>query len=480
MKISSPISTTSHHPSCRTGPLAAMSLAAAACCAIFSTLADADPLNPLDFPSLGTLTLPAGTYTLNTAGTPTLIGPGTNIVGAVSPTDIAVFAFDSLTVPSGVTITVSGGTGSRPVALLTRGNLVFEGSLFANGAQGGAAGLYNGIGGIGGPGGSIGGGGGSPGDSGTFIGGDGSNGGGAGGGIGGNQNRNEGGGGSFGGGGFNYVPYIGWGQITGVQPNFHLSGGSGGGGCAGTGDSWPGQFRGGGGGGGGGGGAVEFGSLGALNLSGGLINANGGAGGTSVNIFIGGGGSGGAILLHGSTITLGAFIQANGGNGFGGGGGGRIAVQAAANPGTPFDVTGGNYQGEPGVISFAQVELSTTNLDCGSVPVGSSITVNMIVQNTGDAGSFINGQFPAAAAPFTRSATGIFSSLKQNAFTACPYTFTPAAIGPFSQTLSFLSNAGPVTVTISGNGECPADFNNDGSIDFFDYLDFVDAFSLGC
>ncbi len=25
-----------------------------------------------------------------------------------------------------------------------------------------------------------------------------------------------------------------------------------------------------------------------------------------------------------------------------------------------------------------------------------------------------------------------------------------------------------------------ADFNIDGSIDFFDYLDFVDAFSIGC
>jgi hypothetical protein len=25
-----------------------------------------------------------------------------------------------------------------------------------------------------------------------------------------------------------------------------------------------------------------------------------------------------------------------------------------------------------------------------------------------------------------------------------------------------------------------ADFNNDGAIDFFDYLDFVDAFSVGC
>jgi hypothetical protein len=27
---------------------------------------------------------------------------------------------------------------------------------------------------------------------------------------------------------------------------------------------------------------------------------------------------------------------------------------------------------------------------------------------------------------------------------------------------------------------CPADFNHDGVVDFFDYLDFVDGFSIGC
>ncbi len=27
---------------------------------------------------------------------------------------------------------------------------------------------------------------------------------------------------------------------------------------------------------------------------------------------------------------------------------------------------------------------------------------------------------------------------------------------------------------------CEADFNHDGAIDFFDYLDFVDAYSIGC
>jgi hypothetical protein len=30
------------------------------------------------------------------------------------------------------------------------------------------------------------------------------------------------------------------------------------------------------------------------------------------------------------------------------------------------------------------------------------------------------------------------------------------------------------------SSRCPADFNNDGAVDFFDYLDFVDAFSVGC
>jgi hypothetical protein len=27
---------------------------------------------------------------------------------------------------------------------------------------------------------------------------------------------------------------------------------------------------------------------------------------------------------------------------------------------------------------------------------------------------------------------------------------------------------------------CPADFNGDGFVDFFDYLDFVAAFEIGC
>lgn len=35
-------------------------------------------------------------------------------------------------------------------------------------------------------------------------------------------------------------------------------------------------------------------------------------------------------------------------------------------------------------------------------------------------------------------------------------------------------------VTFSSQAPCTADFNNDGVVDFFDYLDFVAAFSTGC
>lgn len=39
------------------------------------------PLNPLDFPSLGTVTLASGAYTIDTTGTaPKLVGPGTNLL----------------------------------------------------------------------------------------------------------------------------------------------------------------------------------------------------------------------------------------------------------------------------------------------------------------------------------------------------------------------------------------------------------------
>jgi hypothetical protein len=76
----------------------------------------------------------------------------------------------------------------------------------------------------------------------------------------------------------------------------------------------------------------------------------------------------------------------------------------------------------------------------------------MIIKNTGAAGSFINGSFPAASGPFARVGNPVFGGLKQDALTTCEYSFNPPELGPFSQTLTFLSNAGAIAVTIRGVG----------------------------
>jgi hypothetical protein len=426
-------------------------------CALLSAAASvrADPLNPLDFPSLGTQTIAAGSYNIDTGATPPTFGA---FVGTVSPSGVAVFRFDDLTVNSGASITVIGGLVKRPIALLASGNLTYGGSILArgttasNGSSGGAIGGPPGAGsgGMGGAGGAV---------STLGVGG-------FGGGLGGGAGAifgNFGSGGGFGGaGGFASGSA---GGVNGVQPNFQLGGGSGGGGGIG--------LALGGGGGGGGGGAVELGALGLLSIAGtASINVDGGNGGSSPDVRqVGGGGSGGAILLHGRSVTFGttgnAISAAGGNSGAAGngssGGGGRVAIQTSVINGASGISVAGGTSGTPGfagVITVVQPTLTPTNLDFGSIPVGSSITLGMIVQNTGAAGSFINGQFPAAAAPFARVGAGTFSDLKQNAYTACPYTFTPAAPGPFSQTLNFLSNGGNTQVTISGVGVSTAPAND--------------------
>ncbi len=462
MRISSTVSDLGRQSTRNSQRLSALLLATVASCAIHSST-NADPLWPLGFPSLGTSTLPAGTYAIDTSATPpTFTGQGTNLAGSVSASGVAVFRFDDLTVKSAAVINAFGG---RPVALLASGNLVFSGTLNANG--GSPANVVS-PGGVGGPGGFSGGVG-PRGPGGNLDRSSGTRGEGTGGGWGGfdqsflcSSNSGSGGGGGFGSpGGQGSGGFSGGsgGPASGVQPNLQLAGGSGGGGgsniyISGIEFSY-------GGGGGGGGGAIELGTLGTLSLAGSTINARGGAGLTGVTFdppdvgfgHGGGGGSGGAVLLHASTLLLGGSINAIGGTGggsvpcigFGGtGGGGRIAMQATNNPGTAGIAAGG------GTIAFAQIALPTaTNLNFGSVALGTTATANMNIQYNGPAGSVSIGQFPDAFGPFTRIGTGTFS-VAAGATTTCPYTFSPTAIGPFSQNLTVLTNAGPVNVTISG------------------------------
>lgn len=312
----------------------------------------AGPLNPLDFASLGAFPTASGSYIFDTSGTPTLIGPGGNVIetGVVS-NGIAVFDFDSISVTGSQQFL--GGNGALPLALLSRsdasiatGGLIdVSGTVSTSGPP--AA--------MGGPG-SVGIGDGLAGGSNT-----GSYGGGGGGGFGG-----PGGAGSAQG----TAPGGAGGTAYG-NPGVQLQGGSSGGNSGGV-DSHPYGL------GGGGGGAIELGAVGAITIAG-NIYANASPSSTLGNG--GGGGSGGAIFLHAQSVDLSGWLLAMGGEGGsafseggpggfqvgagGGGGGGRVTIlgqftMTGSNP--MIDVSGGDAGGAgaaagvDGVVAFSVPE----------------------------------------------------------------------------------------------------------------------------
>ncbi|MCB0158885.1 MAG: DUF11 domain-containing protein, partial [Caldilineaceae bacterium] len=236
--------------------------------------------------------------------------------------NVAVFVFDEIIVRDGGMII---GSGSRPLVLLSRSDIVVEngGSITVDAGGSGFLGsiLDNEDPGPGGyAGGDEQGDGNGPG-RGTWVGGNG--GGGAGfGGVGG-----EGGEGGANNGGITYSASV----------LLSLEGGSGG--AGGNGDGTP--------NGGGGGGALFLGAIGDVNInSGGLVSANGEEGDGSNTVPVarfnqgGGGGSGGAIVLQGDNIINDGTLRADGGDGGdgfylfggtreGGGGGGGGAIFAS-------------------------------------------------------------------------------------------------------------------------------------------------------
>ena len=269
----------------------------------------AGPLDPNAFTSLGPFPSLAGSYTINTSGTPTITLPsGGTITGVVYQDtpghSLAVFDFSSINIASGETITA---TGSLPLVLLSQSDATIGGIINGNAPGGFSA--------IGGPGG---GGAANPGPGAgniIFAGGSGGGFGGAGGASGVYNIGNP----AF---GPSTIPSLPGGHPYG-NPSASLQGGSAGGGGTGA------------------GGAIEIGAIGALRvLAGGLIEANGAS-----SPVANGGGSGGGIFLHGSSLSIasGALISAQGGNGGnteyngglgggsggggGGGGGGQVLLQ---------------------------------------------------------------------------------------------------------------------------------------------------------
>ncbi|MGA2246085.1 MAG: LamG domain-containing protein [Verrucomicrobiota bacterium] len=300
--------------------------------------ARANPLNSTNFTSLGALALTTGNYLIDTSGgNPVLLDSASNVLytgviynqGGIFDSNVAVFAFSSIVIGVGVTITPSG---DNPVALLSRGSIDLAGTINASGTNGGNQG--DGFGGAGGPGG---------GGGGVGSGGSGQGPGGGGGGFGGLGNGSWGDGGSFGGQG------AGWNPSLPAAPTYgdltaYLQGGSGGG-ASGA------NLFGTGAGGGGGGGAVELGAGVAITLestAGILVPGGLGGGGEAINT---GGGSGGGVFLHAATVTFNGAPLVNAS----GDGGGRIAflTQSGTVSGNlqGLEVTGSAF-GNPGVITF--------------------------------------------------------------------------------------------------------------------------------
>lgn len=283
-------------------PLTALALAL-----LFTTRADAIPLDPADFESFRSLRASTGSLTINTDGLVPRLRMGTEEFKGVLVSqgsdlpDIAVFTFDDISLTGSVTIS---GSGSRPLALLSKSGVVITPTITlsgGDGAIGGAAlaGAWGGAGPHQGPG-----------------------------------AHHTTGGGGFGGRGGGASLFAGgntYGDLT-----VALQGGSAGGSNSGL--------------GGAGAGAIEIGALGAVSV--GTIVANGGSGAVKPNgASSNGGGSGGAIRIHGTIVSAGS-LQARGGSSVdahaiagGGGGGGRILVAVdtftLGGPTLAGDVSGG-------------------------------------------------------------------------------------------------------------------------------------------
>jgi hypothetical protein len=290
--------------------------------------------NPADFPSLGPIPFGGGQFNTDTA-TAIFNGPGgTFTVQGVVADGVAVFTFDS------IPILGASVTGTRPLAVLSKGDLTASGlsglAAFDTQNAPGAPGGGGSAGGAGGPG------------------------------------------SGFGFGGFN--------------------GSAGSGGLTGGGSPINNPFNQNGGGGGG----VELGALGRLVL-GGTIDAYGGSGRGALGfgaIGGGGGGGGGGVILLGDSILFTGSVSAQGGGGgpsgagpgqgnragAGGGGGGGLVDLIAGPGGVDFQGTI-NVRGGNGGLALGGPSYFGGGGNGGSVFIDSQGPVNLAGQILLDGGT---------------------------------------------------------------------------------------------
>jgi len=301
-------------------------------------------LYPNDFPASSGFASVPGSYTVNT-DTLLMSGPMGFAASGVLNSGIAVFSFTDFFLGVGADIST---LGSRPAAILSRGDMTVAGNGIRALAGGGLGGEPRQMGA--GPGGGF------PGFN--FFGG-------------------AGGGGGFGGMGgrgqfeSSTFDFPGDGGPAYGDLNLALQGGSGGGGGK---DNTGFESAGGAGGGG-----LELAANGEILIAGAGVNADGLQGAPrNSNHTGGGGGSGGGLILHAPSIMNTTLIAARGGRGGdgvfqngGGGGGGRILIQTlpggfvdfgvtSVGGGTsPSDFFGTGSPGQPGVLTIQIPEPSS-------------------------------------------------------------------------------------------------------------------------
>jgi hypothetical protein len=385
-----------------------------------SGAAGAAPLNPGSFTSLGSFA-PAGAVSVDTSPDPPLMAGGAVFSGVIS-NGVAVFCFDDVDVSLGIVITVAG---TRPLAILSKGDFEFAGTLTANATLGTAgAGGYNGA---------------------TYP-----NGNGSGPGGGGGANFGGGGGGGFGGAGGagnvgnHYAPGgAAYGNLLTT-----LQGGSGGGRATyqTASQTIP--------DGGGGGGAVEFGASGSMTIAASAIIECRGAPGIS-NLYGTGGGAGGGVLLHAMSGTMAGALNvagADGGdtsvnyNGGGGGGGGRVHTRNLSVSGT---ITASGGVGGIGGIPVGTLNGSPgTSGSVTSSTVGPALSVSL---TTLGLGTTVQGT-PGSAYDYALSATYVSNATTVAAPSGVELSLDQSA---WSATLNFADTGswGPVTIyaRLTGN-----------------------------
>jgi hypothetical protein len=140
----------------------------------------------------------------------------------------------------------------------------------------------------------------------------------------------------------------------------------------------------------------------------------------------------------------------------------RFIVPAGQGAARSLSVTTGG-QSSAGNTAFSYSSPLITNVFPAALAANQSQTITVLGNSFGTSSTLIiNGN---TVPILNQTHTSITAS-------APPLPSGIASIQVFTQAQS--SNIVPVSVI------CPADFNEDGSVDFFDYLDFVAAFSTPC